>query len=367
MSAPEKIKILYVDDEKNNLVAFQSYFRKEYEVHTAVSVADALELLKHNPMQIIISDQRMPNMTGVEFLEQTISQYPDSIRMLITGQSDINVVIQAINQGQITKFVQKPWDWEKLALAIENCVLLYNSRMELKLKNEELQKANDELNKLVYSISHDLRSPLMSILGIVHLAKISKDQPMEMKYFEMIESCVTKLDTFIKNIIDYYKNARAEEIREPIDFQQLADGVIEALKNQDPDITFETTVEQPGEFFGDFLRLKVILNNLVSNAIKYQNPDAERHFVKISVQAGAGSARILVEDNGIGIAEKNLESIFKLFFRTENSQAKDGTGIGLYIVKESVEKIGGKISVSSVPGTGTTFELQIPNRKKADE
>ncbi len=366
MSTPEKIKILYVDDEKNNLIAFQSYFRKEYEVHTAVSVADALELLEHSAMHIIISDQRMPTTTGVEFLEQTIEKHPDCIRMLITGQSDINVVIQAINRGQVTKFVQKPWDWEKLSLAIENCALLYKSRAELRHTNQELLKANDELNKFVYSISHDLRSPLMSILGIVHLAKINKDAATELRYFDMIEDCVTRLDIFIKNIIDYYKNSRAEEIREEIDFKALAENVIDSLRNQDPKVEFEARVEQESKFFGDLLRLKVILNNLVSNAIKYQNPQATSHFVKIHIMAGADSAKIQVIDNGIGIQQKNIESIFKLFFRTENSQDKDGTGIGLYIVKESVEKIGGSINVISTPMVGSTFELIIPNKKEEE-
>jgi len=362
----EKIKILYVDDENNNLVAFQSYFRKEYEIHTALNVAEATALLENTEMNIIISDQRMPGITGVEFLEQTIKKHPDSIRMLITGQSDLGVVIEAINRGQITKFVQKPWDWEKLSLAIENCVLLYNSRAELKQKNKELQKANDELNKFVYSLSHDLRSPLMSILGIVHLAKTNKEAFSEANYFDMIESCVLKLDGFIKNIIEYYKNSRGEEINESINFKILGEGVFESLMNQDTSIEFQTEIEQKNEFYGDRLRLNVILNNLVSNAIKYQNPAAERHFVKMKIRAQEDEAHISVSDNGIGIIQNNIDNIFKLFFRTENSQHKDGTGIGLYIVKEALDKIGGKINVVSTPMIGSSFDIVIPNKKPSD-
>lgn len=359
----EKIKILYVDDEQNNLSAFQAYFRKEYEIHTAVSVADANVLLETTDMHIIISDQRMPGTTGVEFLEHTIKNHPQSIRMLITAQSDLSVVIEAINRGQITKFIQKPWDWEKLSLAIENCVLLYRSRVELKQKNKELQKANDELNKFVYSLSHDLRSPLMSILGIVHLAKTNKDAFAEANYFALIENCVLKLDGFIKSIIEYYKNSRGEEIYESIDFKQLADDVFEALMNQDPGIDFESDIDQTGEFFGDPLRLKVILNNLVSNAIKYKNPSAVNHFVKIKISSNETEAHLTVSDNGIGISQKNIGDIFKLFFRTENSQDKEGTGIGLYIVKEAVDKIGGTISVVSTPMEGSSFNIVMPNNK----
>lgn len=360
----DKIKILYVDDESNNLVAFRSYFRKEYEVFTAISVKEAFDILQTNSIPIIISDLRMPGTSGVEFLEQTIKTHPDSIRIIITAQADIEMVIASINRGQITKFIQKPWDWEMLSLAIENCALLYKSKQELKKTNDELSKANDELNKFVYSISHDLRSPLMSMLGIVHLAKIEEEKTDKMHYFDMIETCVSKLDLFIKNMIDYYKNSRAEVQNDTIDFNNLAQSVLDALPNKDPNMKVELIVDQQSDFMGDAIRLQVILNNLVSNAIKYQNLKQDKRFVKLKIVVNEETATILVSDNGIGITKEHLGSIFKLFFRSDNSTDKQGTGIGLYIVKESVEKIGGQISVSSTPMIGTNFEILIPNRKE---
>jgi signal transduction histidine kinase len=353
-----------VDDEGNNLVSFRSYFRKQYEVFTAQSATEAFEILGQQQIPIIISDQRMPGTSGVEFLEQSIKEHPDSIRVIITAHTDIQMVIDSINRSQITKFIQKPWDWEKLSMAIENCALLYQSKLELKQKNTELAKANDELNKFVYSISHDLRSPLMSILGIVHLSKNTEDKTENQQYLEMIEKCVLKLDLFIKNMIDYYKNSRGEEQAVSVDFKELCKNVVEVLQNQDPGMTFELETTQPSEFYADNIRLQVILNNLVSNAIKYQNPGAEKRFVKLQVTSDNHSAVIRVIDNGIGIMKEHLESIFKLFFRTENTRDKDGTGIGLYIVKESVEKIGGSIKVESVPMEGTSFEIIIPNKKQ---
>lgn len=360
----DKIKVLYVDDENNNLVAFRSYFRKEYEVFTTLSAAEAFKILDENTIPVIISDQRMPGTSGVEFLEQTIKTHPDSIRVLITAQADIEMVIDSINRGQITKFIQKPWDWEKLSLAIENCVLLYKSKLELKKANDELSKANDELNKFVYSISHDLRSPLMSILGIVHLARIEGEKTDKTLYLEMIETCVSKLDLFIKNMIDYYKNSRGEVQNDKINFSELGQAVLDALPNKDPNMKMELLVDQKSDFTGDGIRLQVILNNLVSNAVKYQNSEAEKRFVKLRIISDSESATIQVSDNGIGIMKEHLESIFKLFFRSDNSLDKQGTGIGLYIVKESVEKIGGRISVNSTPMLGTNFEIVIPNRKE---
>lgn len=360
----KKVKILYVDDEANNLVSFKSWFRKEYDVYTASGADEALRILAANNIHVIISDQRMPGTTGVEFLEQTVKEHPDSIRMIITAYSDIEMVIEAINRGQVTRFVRKPWDWEKLALAIENCVLLYRSRLEIKQSNAELSKANDELNKFVYSISHDLRSPLMSILGIVHLARINKDEETAAQYLGMIEQCVSRLDTFIRNMIDYYKNSRGEEVCEKIDFKELGKAVFDGQINHDPAMRFELETQQQSEFCGDNMRLQVILNNLVSNAVKYQNPEAAERFVKLRIVSDSQSALITVSDNGIGIASEHLENIFKLFFRTENAQGRQGTGIGLYIVKESVEKTGGSIRVESVPMKGTTFEITVPNKKR---
>jgi two-component system sensor histidine kinase/response regulator len=362
----EKIKVLYVDDEEQNLIAFRANFRKEYQVYTAINAADALVLLEESPVHVIISDQRMPGITGIEFLEKTLVLYPDSSRLLITGQSDIEVVIDAINRGQVSKFIQKPWDWEKLSIAIDNCVTLYKSRVELKLKNQELQKINEELNKFVYSVSHDLRSPLTSILGVVHLTKLLPELRVADTYFEMIEGRVLKLDNFIKKLIDYYKNARSDEINDQIDFNALILSTWDTLKNQNISIDFKCHCEQNSVFTGDLFRLGIVFENLISNAIKYQNPKADKQEISVNVQVTDANAKITVSDNGIGIDHTYLDRIFQLFFRTEDSLNTEGTGIGLYIVKEAVEKMNGTITVSSEIMHGTIFEILIPN-KKTDE
>ena len=357
----EKVKILYVDDEENNLNSFRANFRKEYQVFTALNAKNAFEVLKENNINIIISDQRMPETTGVEFLEQTVKLYPESVRLLITGQADIEVVIEAINRGQVSKYIQKPWDWEKLAIALDNCATIYQSREELKLKNKELHKINEELNKFVYSVSHDLRSPLTSIMGVINLTKLIPELRPADTYFEMIEGRIHKLDDLIKKIINYYKNAGAEDVVEEINFTLLVSSVWELLKYQNSDISFNLNVDQKTIFKGDFYRLEVVFENLISNAIKYQYPGNKNAFINIEINVDEKNAIILLSDNGIGINPKYIDSIFKLFFRSENSINVEGTGIGLYIVKEAMEKMGGHIKVFSGPSQGTSFELIIPN------
>jgi two-component system sensor histidine kinase/response regulator len=363
----KKTSVLYVDDEENNLSSFRAYFRKEYEVYATTNVADAFTILENNPIHIIISDQRMPLITGIEFLEKTIEKSPDSMRLLITAYSDIDIVVEAINRGQISKYIQKPWDWEKLSLAIENCVLTYKSKIELKQKNNQLQKANDELNKFVYRVSHDLRAPLMSILGIIQLSETNEKSKTIENHFQIIKTCVLKLDTFIKNIIDYYKNSHPEEIRGTIDFKTLVLNIYDSLKHLDQRVIFKSEIEQTKEFIGDSFRIEVILKNLISNAIKYQNPNNKNPLLQVQIVSNKKEVCITVSDNGIGIAPEHLEKIFNMFFRIGTSANKEGTGIGLYIVKEAVEKMNGSITVESTPFVGTSFNITIPAISTEDQ
>jgi len=358
----QRVRILFVDDEENNLSSFNAFFRREYEVYTAPNAAAGLKILDKVPVDIILADQRMPATSGIEFLEKTLQKYPDSIRVLITAQADINVVIDAINKGQITKYVKKPWEWPMLKMVIESCVELHEAKLELKNKNIELTKLNDELNRFVYSISHDLRAPLMSILGLVKVSKL-ENHIKAPEHLEMIEKSVLKLDSYIRNIIDYYQNTRAEHMPESFNFSDLINEIIEGLRNQDSSILFETEITQKSEFYGDTFRIKVIISNLISNAIKYQNPDASENKVSINVKSDKSGAGILISDNGVGILQEHIDNIFKMFFRAENSVQKPGTGIGLYIVKEALSRIGGTIKVNSTPMVGSSFEIYIPNHK----
>lgn len=358
----EKVKILYIDDEKQNLTSFKSNFKTEYNVFTANNAADGFKLLMEHEFPVIIADQRMPLVSGVEFLEQSMIDHPDSIRLLITGYSDINTVVEAINRGQISKYIQKPWDIEKLSMAIDHCITLYNSKSELKQKNIELQVANEELNKFIYSISHDIRSPLTSILGIINLTQIMPGLNEAKPYFDMINERVTHLDSFVKKLIDYYKNNRSEEINELIDIEKLIKGTMSFLNIEEKNIDFKLNIMQTSSFYGDPYRLGIVFENLISNSVKYQDPEKTKPTIEIDLNISPQKLELKISDNGIGIEEKHLNSIFKLFYRTEDSLKKTGSGIGLYIVKEAIKHMGGQITVLSEINLGTVFTVILPNK-----
>jgi len=147
--AENKINILYVDDEQNNLVSFKATFRIKYNVHTAISGEDAIKILRANPIDIIITDQRMPNMTGVEFLESILEEYPDPMRILLTGYADLNAVIDAVNKGKIFHYLTKPWNEEELDLTIKRAFEVYTLRKDEKELTEKLGVTNAQLEFLL--------------------------------------------------------------------------------------------------------------------------------------------------------------------------------------------------------------------------
>lgn len=356
-----KIRVLYIDDEPNNLLAFQASFRRHYEIYTADTVAEGLNILNDNDIEVVIADQRMPKTTGVEFFNIVRKAHPNPVRILLTGYTDLESLIDAINKGEIFRYIKKPWDEMELMTAIQNAYELYLTRAQLRAKIDELQKANDELNRFVYSTSHDLRSPLANILGILNLAKLQ--QPTigaeSNEYFAMIESCVNKMDSFIHKTIEYYKGIRLEDVNESVDFKKMFQDSIELCNMQNPAIVFEVEVDQQVEFSCDGFRLSLILNNLISNAVKYQRAEESHPKVKLSASVTMEKATIHIEDNGVGIIEEHLNKIFQIFFRS--TDFKNGLGIGLYIVKEALTRIGGDISVTSEFGKGTSFMLTVPN------
>lgn len=145
----QKIKILYVDDEIHNLNAFKANFRREFEIFIAESAKQGLELLATEQVHVIITDQRMPETTGIEFLEQVIPLYPDPIRILLTGYSDINAVIDAINKGQVYRYIQKPWNDADLRMNIHKAYEIYMLRKENKELTQKLIDSNDQLEFLL--------------------------------------------------------------------------------------------------------------------------------------------------------------------------------------------------------------------------
>lgn len=233
---------------------------------------------------------------------------------------------------------------------------------KLKSQFDELQKTNFELDHFVYSVSHDLRAPLTSIMGLVNIAELENLTTTQKDYWAMVRKSVVRLDGFIKDILDYSSNSRTELRCEKIDFHRI----IEEVKGNFAhslafkDLTLNVSIDDKADFRSDTTRIEIVLNNLLSNAIKYADRSKPASIFSIRISTSAKEARIQVTDNGMGIDSDHIDKIFEMFYKA--SARSQGSGLGLYITKETVSRLGGIITVASEVGVHTTFDIVLPNR-----
>ena len=230
----------------------------------------------------------------------------------------------------------------------------------LEQEREKLTKTNKELDSFLYSVSHDLRAPIASVLGLTNLAKIEVKDETSNQYFEMIDQRVKKLDAVISDILHLSRSTKAELKIESIPFDKILADVISDLKFLEgaPSITLRHQPDTTNIIQADYNQMKIILGNLISNAVKYHDLTKHSPFIAVSCKRGKGACTIMVEDNGQGIAPENHQRIFEMFFRA--SIGTEGTGLGLYIVREAVNKLKGEVMVASTLGEGSVFTVTIP-------
>ncbi|HYG17051.1 MAG TPA: hybrid sensor histidine kinase/response regulator [Bacteroidia bacterium] len=357
----EKPLVLFLDDEVGNLTGFRAQFRRNFDIEVALTAGEAREKLNARPFHVLLTDQRMPEMSGVEFCESIKDDFPDTVRILVTAYADINTVIDAINKGQVYRYITKPWKDEDILVAVKNAVDLSISKRELRKRTEELQKAYDELNRFIYSASHDMRAPLTSILGVVGLAQQETPDEKMHEYLRMIETSVKRMEVLNNNVIDYYINNKKQARLEVLDFTEMVEETVNSLRYYlgADKINFEIGIRQSVQFKNDGFRVRSVVNNLISNAIKFQRPENPEKRISINAEVDDNRAYLKVSDNGIGIKPESLKHIFDMFYRATIINA--GSGIGLYVTKESVDKLGGRIDVQSTEGDGTSFTIELPN------
>jgi len=230
----------------------------------------------------------------------------------------------------------------------------------LENRNQELQKLNEELDRFIYSSAHDLKSPLASMTGLIHLAQREMDATDHYRYFDKMKSSVEKMEGFIRDITDYAKNKRQQIRPEKIDLQGAISDIFLSLQFIPGSDGIRKAIDiGHGEFHTDKTRLEIILKNLISNAVRYADFKKESPVIRLEADIRDTYATIRISDNGIGIAQIHLARIFEMFYRA-NDEAK-GSGIGLFLVRESVKMLRGTIEVESLLDKGTTFLLTLPN------
>lgn len=233
--------------------------------------------------------------------------------------------------------------------------------LSLQERNQDLQTANTALDKFFYSVSHDLRAPLTSMQGLIQLMQLSSDVKELKEYAEMLQGRAENLDAFIRKIADYSKNSQLEVKREEIALRKLLRDNLENFRFYPHAPSIRVLLEVPDSVTirSDSFRLQEVFGNLISNAFKYYDP-AKPSFVRIACDENEDMVSVIIEDNGLGMREEELPRIFEMFYRA-NREAQ-GTGLGLYIVQETLQKLQGRIEVESVYGKGSVFRVHLPKK-----
>lgn len=320
---------------------------------------------------------RMFGYTVHEFLRKTIpelhprekhEQIRDGIRQTLSGVKMAGNEIPCLHQtGAI--FYADIYS-SSISLGGRNLITAFfsdvtqrkNDAQALVNSNIELKKINSELDNFVYSVSHDLRSPLLAIQGLIRLIMVSPEKlhPEVSNYLGMVMSSANRMDDTIKEILEYSRNARLEIKKSTIAFPQMIQEIFEDVKHIAPD-SFKMHVKINGDtpFYSDPYRVNTLFKNIISNAVKYRRPDIGNAYLEIEVTVDAQQARITFSDNGEGIGPDHIDRIFEMFYRASNSSV--GTGLGLYICREITHNLGGTIQVKSTPQMGSVFTVTLKN------
>ena len=227
---------------------------------------------------------------------------------------------------------------------------------------EQLDKTRYELDYLIYKASHDLRSPLRTMLGLINLSEIDPNWDSG-ECMGLIRSTIMELDKFIDDMANISLNQQLAVRTEKIEFKSMINeivGYLEKYMDASAKVQLRLDIEENMPLYSDPIRLNLILSNLLSNAYQFYDTDKAYNYVQVSISTEGNNYHLSISDNGMGIAEKHQPFIYDMFFRA--SDYSKGCGLGLYMVKDALKKLDGNISVHSIPGEGTTFTLDIPNR-----
>ena len=377
--------ILVVDDEPDVVKSVQDLLRLDYRVLGTTHATEASEILSREEVHVVMTDQRMPGMTGVEFLKRIRGDYPDAVRLLFTGYADIHEVIDDINQGSVYRYIAKPWDPDELQSILREACEKYDLIVarkqltaQLQVKNAELEQSNAELvqaNKLkqafIQVASHELRTPLAILLGLTTLAQMTPPPLSPAESLERIRQAAQRLDYLVEQIVKMLQLGQFDRMlaRSPVEMEKLlrqaADDVQPFVLRRGQQLDVEI-LSGLGTADCDMAKIRDSINHLLLNAIKF-TPDGG--LIRLRASGQENALQIQVSDQGVGMDAATLARLFQPFFTGFDAMhhtsgefefKQQGLGLGLCIAKAFITMHQGKIEVASEPGRGTTFSITLP-------
>jgi signal transduction histidine kinase len=372
--------LLVVDDEPDVVQSVQDLLRLDYRVLGATRAKEGLRILREQEVHLVMTDQRMPEMTGVEFLGHVRGDHPEAIRLLFTGYADIKAVIDAINQGNVYRYITKPWDPDDLQIVIRQAAEQYDLLVErkrllaeLQEKNQELLRANEIKEAFIRVASHELRTPLTILYGLTQLALSTPG--LVQPWLDWLRNSLKAGERLNRLVDQLTKMLLAGQFERPLEKRptELAPLLKQAAQDVRP------FVEQRKQELGvkleadlgtvniEAAKIRDSVEHLLLNAIKF-TPD-QGTICLLARRKPTGDTEITISDCGVGIDPKHLPHVFEPFFtsfdvsRHSSGQfefGRRGLGLGLSLVKAFVEMHGGRVEAKSEPGKGTTFTITLP-------
>lgn len=385
--------ILCVDDEDIILEALQeqldSSFGDEFIIEIADSGDDALEFFEEmlsegKQIPVIISDYIMPGMKGDELLKRVHLLSPDSLKILLTGQASIEGISNAINNAQLYRYIAKPWDKDDLVLTVKEAIksflqnikiekqnkelLILNASLEekVKLRTEELQIANASKDKFFSIIAHDLKSPFNALMGLSEIIIENWDDMSDydkIDFIKNIHSSSKNTFNLLQNLLEWSRSQTGRVQVKATKFSPyriIHENVNVLYQHADnKNITLKISVPEKYNCFADENMMSTVFRNLISNSIKFTNKGG---LIEILVTPKDNSLQFCIADNGIGMSEKTVRNLFNITEKVQRigTANETGTGLGLFLCKEFIEKNGGTIFVESTPDVGSQFYFTIP-------
>jgi len=400
MSDEQKYTILYVDDEESNLRIFRNTFRRQYNILTATSGAEGIEMLEKENIDLILTDQRMPGMSGLDFLKIALNKFPELNRILVTAYSDYDILREAVNELKIFQYVEKPWKEEDIKSTIDSALEIHRLKMENMQLTNVLQKSNDDLvhindtllteieknqktqkellkekeyaercnmlkSAFLANMSHEIRTPMNSIIGFASLIEMDDLTPeLRIEYTEIIQKSCYQLLGIVTDIIEMSKieTGNFDLSLKDVEINPVLERVYKVFQfdalNKRIDFKLQLfNHENITCVLADSTKFEQIITNLLVNAFKFTTTGS----VTLNADYVNGEVVFSITDTGIGIAPEHFNYIFERFSQVEPAAERKygGNGLGLAICKAYVEKMNGKIWVESELGKGSTFFFSL--------
>lgn len=371
------VHVLFVDDDEANLTVLEAACWRDFSVLTARSAEAALATMATHTVGVLVTDQRMPGVTGVDLLERVRREHPDTIRILITAYSDLASAIDAINRGQVRRYLRKPWQADELRSELADALDVFHMRRTM--HNMERRLAETErlyaLGVIAGSIAHELNNPLTALVNNLHFARLAaaaaekalgqtpEDIPEARAQLSAATGALADAEEGTQRIQEIVRGVELPTRRSTITRTSVDVGEVLRLMLQivraDMTRTASLVLDVKGvpKILGSRTKLGQILLNLLVNALQALAPrPQEQNRITVRVWEEAGWVAVDVTDNGPGIDLGAYERIFDPFYTTREG----GTGLGLAISRKIAEELDGRLDARAAPGGGAVFSLRIP-------